>query len=81
MTTLENITAIDRCLEIEQQVDIMVKPSLLPTSSEDIDEVYQERLEYNYWLDDMIDEYNQYNIILGYPNRRLFPKSLRRIND
>ena len=77
MKTLTNDN-IDRCLEIEQEVNTTPKPILGLYSIEDCDDIYQETLEYGWWLDEMIAEYKELNIILGFSNRNLFPIEDRR---
>jgi hypothetical protein len=56
----------------------MEEPRLLSTSSEDVDDIYQAKLEYHWWLDEQEVRYIYLNKQLGYHNRRLFPKRLRR---
>ena len=72
-------TLIDVLLSIEYEVDTVPSPRLLASSSEDVDDIYQAKLEYNWWLDEKTEEYSTVSTLLGYPNRKLFPKSLRRI--
>lgn len=70
---------LDRCIEIEHEVDTMPIPKLGVDSVEDCDDLYQAKLEYQWWLQEMKDEYEELNVGLGLVNRRLFPVSKRRI--
>ena len=79
MDTEKNNDITDRCISIERDYDSLVKPVLNVTSTEDLDDAYQERLEYNYYVSDLCDEYKELNAKLNYNNRRLYPKSLRRV--
>jgi len=41
---------------LQKEVKDMEKPTLGASSIEEVDDSYQERLEYNYWLDEKEDE-------------------------
>ena len=56
---------IDRCIEIKNIVREMEKPVLKATSAEDIDDLYQTRLEYNWWKEEIQDEWDRLNKELG----------------
>ena len=72
------IIKLDRCIAIEEEVDSMAVPQLGIDSIEDVDDLYQAKLEYQWWLSEMINEYSALNVSLGFPRRKLFPKELRR---
>ena len=79
MNTQKNNDIVDRCLAIEAEYDSLIKPVLGATSCEDLDDAHQERLEYNYYISDLENEYKKLNVKLNYNDRRLYPKSLRRV--
>lgn len=70
---------IDRCLEIEQDYDSIIPIKLTSENIEDIDDIYQEKLEQQYYISELSEEYIQLNKELGYSNRRLYPANLRRV--
>lgn len=53
LITMKNI---ERIAEIKNELATTLKPKLLGTSVEDIDDLYQARLEYNWWKRDLEDE-------------------------
>jgi len=69
---------IDRCLEIEKEYDSIQDIKLLPHSIEDVDDLYQAKLEQKYYKDELIEEYALLNKELGYLNRKLYDVSSRR---
>ena len=56
---------IDRYNEIENMVREMEKPVLGITSAEDVDDLYQSRLEYDWWRDEIQDEWDRLSKELG----------------
>jgi hypothetical protein len=70
---------IDRCLEIEKEYDSLEAPQLDPHSIENVDDLYQAKLEYNYYVQDLKDEYETLNKELGYTLRKLYPVESRRL--
>ena len=75
----ERKNKIDRCLAIEREYDNTPAPYVSFSSMEDCDDAYQEKLEHGWWQDEIKAEYEQINVELGYPKRRLYPKDKRRI--
>jgi len=75
---LEAAILIDRCLEIEKEYDSIETIKLLPHSVEDVDDLYQAKLEQQWYKEELEDEYRILNNQLGYKNRVLSNKSSRR---
>lgn len=75
---LESAKLIDRCLEIEKEYDSIQTIHLTHSNIEDIDDVYQEKLEQGYYKAELEDEYRLLNDQLGYTKRKLYDKSSRR---
>jgi len=75
---LEAAILIDRCLEIEKEYDSIEPVKLLPHSVEDVDDLYQAKLEQQWYKKELEDEYRMLNDQLGYKNRVLSNKSSRR---
>ena len=69
---------ITRCLQIEDEYDSIVPISLTSDNIDDVDDVYQEKLEQGWYKSELEDEYRQINDELGYTNRHLSKKSSRR---
>ena len=69
---------ITRCLQIEDEYDAIVPISLTSDNIDDVDDVYQEKLEQGWYKSELEDEYRQINDELGYTNRHLSKKSSRR---
>jgi hypothetical protein len=72
-------TLIDRCLEIEKDYDSIGNVRLSSEDIEDVSDVYQNALEISWYKRELEDEYEDINRKLGFPNRKLYPKSLRRV--
>lgn len=79
MNRLKIDSIIDRCLEIEKEYDSLEKINLKPSSSEDIDDFYQAKLEQNWYKAELEDEYRKLNDQLGYTKRKLSNISSRRL--
>ena len=69
---------ITRCIEIEEEYDSIQNINLTSENIEDIDDIYQEKLEQQYYKKELIDEYRVLNDIMGFHNRHLSDKSSRR---
>ena len=78
MKTQEQNDTINRCLEIEKEYDNIEAIHLTNEDVEDISDSYQAKLEEQWYKRDLEDEYRKLNLQLGYPLRRLYPKSERR---
>ena len=78
MKTQEQNDMINRCLEIEKEYDNIETIHLTIEDVEDISDSYQAKLEEQWYKRDLEDEYRKLNLQLGYPLRRLYPKSERR---
>lgn len=59
---------ISKCVELEKEYDSTPNPRLNPTSVEDVDDLYQAKLEYNWWLEEVKEEYIDLAQKLGYLN-------------
>jgi len=75
---LEAAKIIDRCLEIEKEYDSIKSICLSSEDIEDVSDLYQEKLEQQWYIADLEDEYRALNDRLGYVNRHLYDKSSRR---
>ena len=75
---LEAAKLIDRCLKIEEEYDSIKTVRLTSENIEDVDDIYQEKLEQQYYKQELEDEYRMLNDQLGYKNRVLSNKSSRR---
>ena len=69
---------ITRCIEIEKEYDSIQNINLTSENIEDIDDIYQEKLEQQYYERELVDEYRILNDIMGFHNRHLSDKSSRR---
>jgi len=69
---------IARCIEIEEEYDSIQDINITSENIEDIDDIYQEKLEQQYYKRELIDEYRVLNNIIGFHNRHLSDKSSRR---
>lgn len=78
ISPLESALLIDRCLEIEIEYDSIETIKLLPHSVEDVDDLYQAKLEQQWYKQELEDEYRLLNDQLGYKNRVLSNKLSRR---
>lgn len=76
---LQSAILIDRCLEIEKEYDSIQSIHLTSENIEDVDDVYQEKLEQGWYKAELEDEYRTLNDQLGYSKRNLYDKSSRRI--
>lgn len=79
MTKADIIPLVDRALEIEKEFDSLENIRLTSENIEDVDDVYQDKLEQGYYIDELIDEYKHINVQLGYHKRELNDKSTRRL--
>lgn len=70
---------IDRCLEIEKEYDNIIPIHLSSQNIEDMDDLYQAKLEEKWYKNELEDEYKELNIQLGYSKRILNDKKSRRI--
>jgi hypothetical protein len=81
-TTIQNplqaAILIDRCLELEKEYDSIQSIHLTSENIEDVDSVYQEKLEQGWYKAELEDEYRTLNDQLGYTKRNLYDKSSRR---
>lgn len=78
-TPIQSATLIDRCLEIEKEYDSLSPIYLTSENIEDVDDIYQAKLELSWYKADLEDEYRSLNDQLGYTNRHLSDKSSRRL--
>lgn len=69
---------VNRCLQIEQEYDSIIDIRLTSENIEDVDDIYQEKLEQQWYKQELEDEYKQLNMELGYTKRELADKSSRR---
>lgn len=60
-----NDQILERIKEIEEEYKSTPKPKLNPNSIENVDDAYQDLLEYNWWLRDLKEEYTKLNIEVG----------------
>lgn len=63
---------IDRCIAIQEEYKSLEKPRLGADSYEDVDDLYQARLEYNYYISDLRDEFDTLNKQLGITGKKLY---------
>lgn len=75
---LQAAILIDRCLELEKEYDSIQPIHLTSENIEDVDDVYQEKLEQGWYKAKLEDEYRSLNDQLGYTKRNLYDKSSRR---
>jgi len=62
MNNLNREELLIELAEVKLEIKNAEKPALNPTSAEDIDDAYQECLEYGWWMNEMngrIDEINE----------------------
>ena len=77
-TPLQAAVIIDRCLEIEKEYDDIQSIHLSSEDIEDLSDLYQLKLEQQWYKNELEDEYRSLNDQLGYTNRHLMDKSSRR---
>lgn len=70
---------IDRALAIEKEYDTIGRSLASYTDMEHVNDRYQEALENGWAKDELGDEYERINKELGFPKRRISPRSLRRV--
>ncbi len=61
-------TVLARIKELEEEYIATPKPILGVNSVEDVDELYQAKLEYNWWLDEIQTEYKTLCASIGHLN-------------
>ena len=83
-TTIQNplqaAILVDRCLEIEKEYDSIQPIHLTSENIEDVDDMYQTKLEQSWYKAELEDEYRTLNDQLGYTKRNLYDKSSRRLS-
>lgn len=67
----ERNALIDRAIAIQEEYKSLVKPSLNAHSIEDVDDAYQEVLEFNYYVSDLRCEFDAINAQLGITGKKL----------
>ena len=65
MNIVDRNKVLSRIKEIEEEDKATLKPILGATSIEDVDDLYQARLEYNWWFDELNTEYKELCAQLG----------------
>jgi hypothetical protein len=65
MNVVDRNKVLSRIKEIEEEDKATPKPILGETSIEDVDDLYQARLEYNWWFDELNTEYKELCAQLG----------------
>ena len=71
MGTIDTTALHQEMVELEYEVENSQRPCMSPESIEDVDDKYQENLEYNWWLDEQQDRYDVLRKSLGLPQKRL----------
>jgi hypothetical protein len=69
---------VTRCIELEEEYDSIQNINITSEDIEDINDIYQEKLEQQYYKRELVDEYRILNDIMGLHNRHLDNKSSRR---
>ena len=57
--SIDKTAILSRIKEIEQEDKNTTKPQLGINSIEDVDDLYQAKLEYNWWFDELNTEYKE----------------------
>jgi len=82
MATLQHLVLLEQ--ELNQAISDLIMTRLPSCSSEDIEDVsdaYQERLEYNYWVDEQRSIISKLEMDIVQCKRELDPESLDAYNN
>jgi len=79
METNKQNSIIDRCIEIEQVYDNIQPITINSENIEDCDDLYQAKLELQWYKTELEEEYELLNKELGFNKRKLYPKASRRL--
>lgn len=71
MTQDQRNALIDRAIAIQEEYKGLVRPRVSHVNIEDIDDVYQEALEFDYYVSDLRAEFDDINQQLGISGKKL----------
>lgn len=71
MTQDQRNALIDRAIAIQEEYKTLQRPRVSYSNIEDVDDVYQEALEFDYYIADLKAEYDDINKQLGITDRKL----------
>lgn len=71
MTQEQRNALIDRAIAIQDEYKTLRRPAVSYANMEDVDDVYQEALEFDYYVADLRAEYDDINKQLGITGKKL----------